>query len=149
MLCYFVSVRLLLFCAVWVLTFGNHHFWFLPNLTEDVGFFDSFKPLYKHDAVGREVDADKDNKPSKTAETKDGESTQEVKADTEDKKEEVGQEEAVLEDSGSELSQDNGYEIVNPEDVEANGEDEEGEGEKDGGEEDEETEESSEPKKMR
>ncbi|KAI8796132.1 translocation protein SEC62, partial [Biomphalaria glabrata] len=49
-----VVVRLVLFCCIWVLTFGKHHFWFLPNLTEDVGFFDSFRPLYKHELVGKE-----------------------------------------------------------------------------------------------
>lgn len=42
-----VVVRFILFCAIWLATGGKHHFWFLPNLTEDVGFIDSFKPLYK------------------------------------------------------------------------------------------------------
>ena len=28
---------------------GKHHFWLFPNLTEDVGVIESFKPLYKHD----------------------------------------------------------------------------------------------------
>lgn len=40
-------VRSIVFALIWVLTFGKHHFWFLPNLTEDVGFFASFKPLYE------------------------------------------------------------------------------------------------------
>lgn len=39
-------VRLIIFCLVWILTFGKHHIWILPNLTEDVGFFASFWPLY-------------------------------------------------------------------------------------------------------
>ncbi|CDW56783.1 translocation protein sec62 [Trichuris trichiura] len=43
-----VCIRTVLFCAVWLATFGKHHFWLLPNLTEDCGFFDSFKPLYLH-----------------------------------------------------------------------------------------------------
>lgn len=42
-----VILRFLLFCSIWIATGGKHHFWFLPNLTEDVGFFDSFKPLYQ------------------------------------------------------------------------------------------------------
>lgn len=42
-----VILRFILFCCVWIASGGKHHFWFLPNLTEDVGFFDSFKPLYK------------------------------------------------------------------------------------------------------
>ena len=40
-------LRLVIFCIVWALTFGRHHLWILPNLTEDVGFFASFWPLYK------------------------------------------------------------------------------------------------------
>jgi translocation protein SEC62 len=31
---------------------GRHHFWLLPNLTEDCGFFESFKPLYSHSVAG-------------------------------------------------------------------------------------------------
>lgn len=42
-----VVVRFILFCMIWIGSGGKHHFWFLPNLTEDVGFIDSFKPLYK------------------------------------------------------------------------------------------------------
>lgn len=41
-----VVLRCILFCLVWVVTGGKHHFWLLPNLTEDVGFFASFWPLY-------------------------------------------------------------------------------------------------------
>jgi translocation protein SEC62 len=42
-----VVIRFILFCMIWIVSGGKHHFWFLPNLTEDVGFIDSFKPLYK------------------------------------------------------------------------------------------------------
>ena len=42
-----VVIRFILFCAIWIASGGKHHFWFLPNLTEDVGFIDSFKPFYK------------------------------------------------------------------------------------------------------
>lgn len=41
-----VVVRLIIFVFLWVLTFGKLQFWLLPNLTEDVGFFESFWPLY-------------------------------------------------------------------------------------------------------
>ena len=40
-------IRLIVFCIVWGLTLGRHHLWLLPNLTEDVGFFASFWPLFK------------------------------------------------------------------------------------------------------
>ncbi|XP_035915077.1 translocation protein SEC62 [Anopheles stephensi] len=44
-----VVLRCIIFCLVWVVTGGKHHFWLLPNLTEDVGFFASFWPLYNHE----------------------------------------------------------------------------------------------------
>ena len=40
-------IRLIVFCIVWLLSFGTFHLWLLPNLTEDVGFFASFWPLYE------------------------------------------------------------------------------------------------------
>ncbi|XP_017853873.1 translocation protein SEC62 isoform X2 [Drosophila busckii] len=40
-------VRLIVFTIVWGLTGGKLHFWIFPNLTEDVGFFASFWPLYE------------------------------------------------------------------------------------------------------
>lgn len=52
--------RLIFFVLVWILTFGKHHIWLLPNLTEDVGFFESFWPLYKYEYKGKVKDSDKD-----------------------------------------------------------------------------------------
>lgn len=40
-------VRLIIFTIVWLVTAGKLHFWIFPNLTEDVGFFASFWPLYE------------------------------------------------------------------------------------------------------
>ncbi|CAG9812408.1 unnamed protein product [Phaedon cochleariae] len=45
-------IRLIIFCLIWILTFGKHHLWILPNLTEDVGFFASFWPLYTYEYKG-------------------------------------------------------------------------------------------------
>lgn len=39
-------LRLVLFSLLWMLTTGKLHFWLFPNLTEDVGFFASFWPIY-------------------------------------------------------------------------------------------------------
>merc|ERR1711981_131330 len=39
-------LRTVLFGLIWACTAGNHHLWILPNLLEDVGFFESFKPGY-------------------------------------------------------------------------------------------------------
>uniref|UniRef100_H3C977 Translocation protein SEC62 n=1 Tax=Tetraodon nigroviridis TaxID=99883 RepID=H3C977_TETNG len=44
--------RCILFLIIWLVTGGRHHFWLLPNLTADVGFIDSFRPLYTHDYKG-------------------------------------------------------------------------------------------------
>lgn len=41
-----VVVRFIVFCIVWALTGAKYHFWLFPNLTEDVGFFASFWPIY-------------------------------------------------------------------------------------------------------
>ena len=43
----FLPVRVVIFGVVWLLTWGKLSFWLLPNLTEDVGFFDSFRPVYE------------------------------------------------------------------------------------------------------
>lgn len=42
-------VRTIVFCLLWLVTLGKHHLWLFPNLTEDVGFFASFWPLYKYE----------------------------------------------------------------------------------------------------
>jgi len=44
-----IVLRHIVFFALWTLTFGKLHLWILPNLTEDVGFFESFWPLYTID----------------------------------------------------------------------------------------------------
>ena len=38
--------KYIIFAGVWIITMGKIKFWLLPNLTEDVGFFESFVPLY-------------------------------------------------------------------------------------------------------
>uniref|UniRef100_A0A182K5Z4 Translocation protein SEC62 n=1 Tax=Anopheles christyi TaxID=43041 RepID=A0A182K5Z4_9DIPT len=60
-----VVLRCILFCLVWVVTGGKHHFWLLPNLTEDVGFFASFWPLYNHEYKDGQSGADKSGKKTK------------------------------------------------------------------------------------
>lgn len=41
--------KYVLYATLWLCTLGKLHFWLFPNLTEDVGFLDSFVPLYKID----------------------------------------------------------------------------------------------------
>ncbi|KFM75899.1 Translocation protein SEC62, partial [Stegodyphus mimosarum] len=56
--------RLIVFVLIWILTFGKHNLWLLPNLTEDVGFFESFWPLYKYEYKGSKKENSKDKKHS-------------------------------------------------------------------------------------
>uniref|UniRef100_A0A0B6Y0A8 Translocation protein SEC62 n=1 Tax=Arion vulgaris TaxID=1028688 RepID=A0A0B6Y0A8_9EUPU len=99
-----VVVRLILFCMIWVLTLGKHHFWLLPNLTEDVGFFDSFRPLYKHDVVNR----------SSEAKLSDG--GKKKKKGEEDKQEAVKKKE-----KSSDKDDSDEFELIKKEDLDQNG----------------------------
>ncbi|XP_023177423.2 translocation protein SEC62 isoform X2 [Drosophila hydei] len=82
-------VRLVVFTIVWALTGGKLHFWIFPNLTEDVGFFASFWPLYESNYVNdasATASASKSDKKSKSKSKKkekdsDGEEDTAVDAD--------------------------------------------------------------------
>ncbi|XP_046342686.2 translocation protein SEC62-like isoform X1 [Haliotis rufescens] len=106
-----VVVRLILFCLVWVVSFGKHHFWFLPNLTEDVGFFDSFKPLYKHDYFGKESNPDKEEEKQDKELT--GKDKEEKVGPGEAKKEEIEKDE----NSGSDKSENGEFELVDKDEL--------------------------------
>lgn len=69
-------LRVVVFCLVWILTLSRHHLWLLPNLTEDVGFFASFWPLYKYEYRGPGYQSDKSSK-SKKKRKKDKQSDEE------------------------------------------------------------------------
>ncbi|CAG7723773.1 unnamed protein product [Allacma fusca] len=70
-------IRLVAFCVIWGVTFGRHHLWLLPNLTEDVGFFASFWPLYKYEYKGNE-DEPRKNKTSESESKKSDNDTQQL-----------------------------------------------------------------------
>lgn len=40
------AFKYVLFAAIYIVTMGKIQFWLFPNLTEDVGFFESFVPVY-------------------------------------------------------------------------------------------------------
>jgi len=69
-------IKYIIFAGVWLVTIGKIKFWLLPNLTEDVGFFESFIPLYVIDVGGKK----------KKTTTKDEEKESTVKEDEEEKK---------------------------------------------------------------
>ena len=54
-----ILVRYVFFAIIWVCTWGRHHFWLLPNLTEECGFFESFVPLYTHEYKGWKAEDEK------------------------------------------------------------------------------------------
>jgi len=98
-------VRFIVFCIVWTLTMGRHHLWLLPNLTEDVGFFQSFWPLYHYEYRGDDYKGKKKRK-KKSKEEKEEEEDEEEK--DEDKKSE-------WEDQGAIDSPDTAAETDKPE----------------------------------
>ncbi|KAH0624136.1 hypothetical protein JD844_007568, partial [Phrynosoma platyrhinos] len=79
--------RCILFLIIWLITGGRHHFWFLPNLTADVGFIDSFRPLYTHEYKGPKSDSKKEEKLESKKQPK---SDSEEKSDSEKKEDEDG-----------------------------------------------------------
>lgn len=113
-----VSVRLILFCIIWVLTMGKHHFWLLPNLTEDVGFLESFRPLYKHESKIKDSSSGKE-KPTKSSK-KSSKGSSRVAVKEKDKS-------SDREESGSEQEEFEMIDSGDVEDGEEDGEDQENE----------------------
>ncbi|KAI5103716.1 translocation protein SEC62, partial [Silurus meridionalis] len=147
--------RCILFLIIWLVTGGRHHFWFLPNLTADVGFVDSFRPIYTHEYKGPQTSGKKGTGESES-DVKGGKtqkSDSEDKSDTEKKEEEEEEEEAGneaerrsdsdserREDDGSQHSNGNDFEMITRDELEQHTDEEEEEEEEEEGEEEEEAE---------
>ncbi|KAK7866203.1 hypothetical protein R5R35_001417 [Gryllus longicercus] len=135
-------VRLIIFCVLWTLTFGKHHLWVFPNLTEDVGFLASFWPLYQYEYKGdngdkkvskkKKKDKDSDNEDDKHNDDKEDDSKSEDEHEKneeipdekeEDKDENVSNKEQENSESESESSQKSqtgkDFEMVEREEVES------------------------------
>jgi translocation protein SEC62 len=54
--------KYIIFAGVWLLTMGKIKFWLLPNLTEDVGFIESFIPLYTLNVTTKKMTNKTDDK---------------------------------------------------------------------------------------
>ncbi len=140
----FGSARCILFLIIWLVTIGRHHFWLLPNLTADVGFIDSFRPLYTHEYKGprsKKSSSEKsDNKDSSKAQKSDSEDKSDSEKkdgdeedDEDDNKEmeEAGAERQSdtdsdrREDEGSQHSNGNDFEMITREELEQHTEEEE------------------------
>ena len=48
--------KYMVFAALFALSAGKLSFWLFPNLTEDVGFLESFMPLYDYTYTGKNFD---------------------------------------------------------------------------------------------
>lgn len=149
----FPSARCILFLIIWLVTGGRHHFWFLPNLTADVGFIDSFRPLYTHEYKGPRSSSKKssgeksdkgsdsskaqksDSEDKSDSEKKDGE--EEEDEDENKETEEAGAERQSdtdsdrREDEGSQHSNGNDFEMITREELEQHTEEDEEEEEDD------------------
>ncbi|XP_042353627.1 translocation protein SEC62 [Plectropomus leopardus] len=99
--------RCILFLIIWLVTGGRHHFWFLPNLTADVGFIDSFRPLYTHEYKGPRASSkkgsdktdEKDNGGSKAQKSDSDEKSDSEKKDGDEEEEEEEEESKEVEES--------------------------------------------------
>ncbi|XP_027009581.2 translocation protein SEC62 isoform X1 [Tachysurus fulvidraco] len=137
--------RCILFLIIWLVTGGRHHFWFLPNLTADVGFVDSFRPIYTHEYKGPRTSGKKgagnksEGKGTKTQKSdsedkSDGEKKEEEEDEVEDEEEEEAGKEADRrsdsdferrEDDGSQHSNGNDFEMITRDELEQHTEEEE------------------------
>jgi translocation protein SEC62 len=90
-------LRFVVFCIVWVFTGGKHHFWLLPNLTEDVGFVASFWPLYKHEVKETAGANKKSSKKRKRDKDSDAEDEKEVAQLEKEKIENIKEHDAEIE----------------------------------------------------
>ncbi|XP_076086180.1 translocation protein SEC62-like isoform X1 [Mytilus galloprovincialis] len=103
---FLVVLKQILFCLLWLLTFGKIHFWLFPNLTEDVGVLESFKPFY-------EV-----KRPGETKKAKD------VKKEMRKRREkalENEETESETQEMDAEKTEEQGFEMVSHEDITENG----------------------------
>jgi len=101
--------KYILFGALFVLSGGKLNFWLFPNLTEDVGFFESFVPLYDYTYSGGAKGKKGKGKKGK-AKDSDDEESDDSESENEDKKQEQDSEE----DSNSKKSSSTGkdFEMV-------------------------------------
>lgn len=130
------TVKLIIFVIIWGVTFGRHHFWIFPNLTEDVGFFESFWPLYQYEnksgSAAKDESGDdssktgdsadlptdkKKNKSKKSQERAGQEEKELLLKQNEDDEEDELEEQPASEASENDSVENNGFEIVNNKDV--------------------------------
>jgi len=138
-----LAVRVIVFSIVWLVTWGKLSFWLLPNLTEDVGFFDSFRPAYEctfntksdgddqscavpdKDGGGADLGAegveDEEKLPEDRAEDdEEDENNADEDQDVDDElgNDSIDDDDDDVEEQSANGGNDNGYEMISAEDVE-------------------------------
>lgn len=101
-------LKYIVFGLLFILSGGKLKFWIFPNLTEDVGFFESFMPLYDYTYTGKKKRKEKDS----DDEESDDESEDE---DNENKKKDEDSEDSTSRKS----STGKDFEMVNQNDTDA------------------------------
>merc|ERR1719318_1359891 len=76
-------IKYIIFVILFLGTVGKLKFWIFPNLTEDVGFFESFWPIYVYTYHGPKKEKDSDDEDS-SSEDEEEEENQDDKGDEQD-----------------------------------------------------------------
>ena len=87
-------IKYIVFALVFIFTTGKLKLWIFPNLTEDVGFFESFWPIYVYTY----------DKPKKAKDSDDEESSSEEEEDEDEKGELLFDIQSVLSGRNLEIS---------------------------------------------
>merc|ERR1711981_1159321 len=69
-------IKYIVFALVFIFTTGKLKLWIFPNLTEDVGFFESFWPIYVYTYDKPKKAKDSDDEESSEEEEEDGEGSE-------------------------------------------------------------------------
>jgi len=88
-------IKYIIFVILFIATAGKLKFWIFPNLTEDVGFFESFVPAYVYTYKGPKKDKESDDEESESEEEEEDEDKkgEETAADGDGEGSETGREE--------------------------------------------------------
>merc|ERR1712004_655217 len=110
-------IKYILFLLCFIATVGKLKLWIFPNLTEDVGFFESFWPMYvyTYDRPKKEKDSDDDEDKEDGDGARDGDGEGSETKGEEDEEDGEGDDEDKADDASEKSSSDGTekFEIVN------------------------------------
>lgn len=110
-------LRYIFYGIIWVCTMGKLHFWLLPNLTAECGFFESFVPFYEYSVTkSQDAEAEKKGKKGKREGDSDKENASDVNNDKDDD-DNAGEDDVTnTSQDVSSLNIDNDFENISKED---------------------------------